>query len=46
MKGGAEGWRENYWKLSGINNRVMSRGQVGLIGEFKVVSGDVISIGV
>ena len=31
-------------KLSGVNSRVMSREQKELIGEFKIVAGDVISI--
>ena len=32
------------WKLSGVNNRAVSRGQNELMGEFKMVGGDVISI--
>ena len=32
------------WKLSEVNTRAVSRGQNELIGKFKIVAGDVISI--
>jgi hypothetical protein len=32
------------WRLSEVNTRAMSRGQDELIGKFKMVAGDVISI--
>ena len=40
--GGDDGKIE--WKLSEVNTRAVSRGQNELIGEFKMVVGDVISI--
>ena len=44
--GYGEEWRGcgKIWKLSEVNTRVVSRGQNELIGEFKMLAGDVISI--
>ena len=47
-KHGSEGWMGDggkiKWKLSEVNTRAVSRGQNELIGKFKMVVGDVISI--
>ena len=46
-KGSGEGWRfggKIKWRLSEVNTRTVSRGQDKLIGKFKMVAGDVISI--
>ena len=40
-----EGGEEIEWKLSEFNDRAVSTGQSELIGKFKMVADDVISIG-
>ena len=46
MQDRKERWEEGKikWKLSEVDTRAVSRGQNELIGEFTMVTGDVISI--
>ena len=43
-RSGGDGWKIER-KLSEVNTRAVFRGQSELIGKFKLVAGDVISIG-